>query len=377
MKRAVEITGVGVALILIAFTFGTSELLVPGAGFALLGLGSAIWMALAARAASVSRSIEEDRVLEDQPLEVRIEVKGGPLGLPGAEVLDSLAGSTVRLSAAPGRFVPRSTEVRVVGGFPRRGEHRLAPPSLVLSDALGLSRIVRRSRTGSQTVLVLPRTERLRWLANPDAERMAPHSGAAQVEMLAALEVDGLRPYRPGTPASRISWSALARGAGLLERRLRDERDAGPLVILDLRSDGPIEDADAAVRAAASLTLELARRTGCELLLPGDRRPMQIGSDLGSWPAAHARLALAEAGPDVPAPWASSSPRSGAIFYVAAAPRRPPTSLVRGSQGGFMLVLPLGHSPGRRSTPRFEVSGCRGYVLSEAGRMRARQEQVA
>jgi uncharacterized protein (DUF58 family) len=186
-----------------------------------------------------------------------------------------------------------------------------------------------------------------------------------------------LRPYRPGTPASRISWSALARGAGLLERRLRDERDAGPLVILDLRSDGPAEDIDAAVRAAASLTLELARRAGCELLLPGDRRPMQIGSDLGSWPGAHARLALAEGGPDVSAPWAASSPRSGAIFYVAAQRRRVPVSLVRGAQGGFILVLPSGVNPGRRTLPRFEVSGCCGYLISEAGRMTARREQVA
>lgn len=377
MTRALGIIAAGAALVLIAFTFGTSELLVPGVGFVLLGLGTGIWMLLAAQAASVRRSIEDDRVVEDQPLEVRIEVSGGPLGLPGAEVLDSLAGTAVRLSAAPGRLAARSTEVRVVGRFHRRGQHRLDSPTLVLSDALGLVRIVRRSSIGAQTVLVLPRTERLHWLGNPDSDRADPHSGAAQLEMLAALEVDGLRPYRPGTPASRISWSALARGAGLLERRLRDERDAGPLVILDLRCDAPTEDIDAAVRAAASLTLELARRTGCELLLPGDRRPMQIGTDLGSWPAAHARMALAEAGPEVPAPWAASSPRNGAVFYVAAQPRRPPVSLVRGAQGGFLLVLPNRVSPGRRSLPRFEVSGCRGYLLSEAGRMMRHREQVA
>lgn len=377
MRRAVGIIVAGGALILIAFTFGTSELLVPGTGFVFLGLGTAFWMLVAARAASVHRSIEDDRVVEDQPLEVRIEVRGGPLGLPGAEVLDSLAGTTVRLSGAPGRLAARITEVRVVGRFPRRGRHRLEPPTLVLSDALALTRIVRRSPIGVQTVLVLPRTERLRWLGSPDADRIDPHSGAAQLEMLAALEVDGLRPYRPGTPASRISWSALARGAGLLERRLRDERDAGPLVILDLRSEGPIEDIDAAVRAAASLTLELAHRTGCELLLPGDRRPMQIGSDLGSWPGAHARLALAEGGPDVPAPWAASSPRSGAIFYVSVQPRRLPVSLVRGAQGGFVLVLPSQASPGRRTLPRFEVSGCRGYLISESGRRTSPQEQVA
>jgi uncharacterized protein (DUF58 family) len=377
VTRAIGIIGAGGLLILVAFTFGTSELLVPGVGFGLLGLGTGAWMLAAAHSVSVRRSIEDDRVVEDQPLEVRIEVRGGPLGLPGAEVVDSLAGTTVRLSGTPSRLAARSTEVRVVGRFSRRGWHRLQAPTLILRDALGLVRIVRRSRAGVQTVLVLPRTERVRWLGNPDADLIDPHSGAAQLEMLAALEVDGLRPYRPGTPASRISWAALARGAGLLERRLRDERDAGPLVILDLRSDGATEDTDAAVRAAASLTLELACRSGCELLLPGDRRPMQIGSDLGAWPAAHARLALAEGGPDVPAPWTASRSRSGAIFYVSVQPRRPPVSLVRGAQGGFVLVLPSGANPGRRSFPRFEVSGCRGYSIAEAGRIRLEREQVA
>lgn len=377
MTRAAGIVGAGGLLILVAFTFGTSELLVPGVGFAVLGLATGVWMRAAAYGASVRRAIEDDRVIEDQPLEVRIEVSGGPLGLPGAEVLDSLAGTAVRFSGTPGRLAARRTEVRVVGRFSRRGRHRLPPPTLVLSDALGLVRLVRRSRTEGQTVLVLPRTERLRWLSSPDASRIDPRSGAAQLEMLAALELDGLRPYRPGTPASRISWAALARGAGLLERRLRDERDTGPLVILDLRSRGPSEDIDAAVRAAASLTLELSRRTGCELLLPGDRRPMQIGSDLGAWPAAHARLALAEGGPDASAPWVGSRPRGGTIFYVSAASRRPPASLTRGAQGGLVLVLPSRADPGRRVLPRFEVSGCRGYLIPEKARMRPEREQVA
>lgn len=308
-------------------------------------------------------------------MEARIQVQGGIFGLPGAEVLDSLAGVAVRL-CGPLR-AGRANEIRVVGRFPRRGRHRLPPPALALSDPLGLARIVRSSRGGAQTLLVLPRTERLRWLTGDGAARLDRQSGAAHLEMLAALEVDGLRPYRPGTPASRISWSALARGAGLLERRLRAERDAGPLVVLDLRSPGPTEDIDAAVRAAASLTLELARRGGCELLLPGDRRPLQIESDLGAWPGAHARLALIEGGPDTPAPWLSSRGRAGAIFYVAADAGRLPARVIRGTHGGVVLVLPTSVAPGRRAIPRFEVSGCRGYVLTEGGRRTGSEEQAA
>jgi uncharacterized protein (DUF58 family) len=34
------------------------------------------------------------------------------------------------------------------------------------------------------------------------------------------LDPDGLQPYTPGTPIGRIHWPALARGAGLQQRRL-------------------------------------------------------------------------------------------------------------------------------------------------------------
>jgi len=376
VRRAAGIAAGGGALILAAYAFGDAELLVPGVAFALLGGLTAPWMWWAAHAASVRRSIDTEHVVEDQPLEARIEVRRGVLGLPGAEILDSLAGGTIQLSPSS-RPGGRTIEVRVVGRFPRRGRHELAAPSLALADPLGLVRIVRPSASGPDSLMVLPRTERLRWIAGPGEERLDRPSGIPGIEAFAALEVDGLRPYRPGTPASRISWSALARGAGLLERRLRAERDAGPLVILDLRSEVPGEDVDAAVRAAASLTLELARRTGCELLLPGDRRPAQIGPDLGAWPAAHARLALIEGGATSPAPWPSSGVRSGAIFYVAAAPQRLPSRLVRLAQGGLVLVLPVSLAPETRATPRFEVTGCRGYLLSERGGMPRVTEQVA
>ena len=72
--------------------------------------------------------------------------------------------------------------------------------------------------------------------------------------------------------------------------------------MLDARGDGPPELLDAAVRAAASLTLELARAGGCGLLLPGEQRATAIDRELITWPAAYARLALVEGGPQAPAP---------------------------------------------------------------------------
>ena len=48
---------------------------------------------------------------------------------------------------------------------------------------------------------------------------------------------------------------------------------------------------DAAVRAAASLVLELGAAGGCGLLLPGEQRATMIDRELIAWPAAYARLA--------------------------------------------------------------------------------------
>src|ERR1700733_8579028 len=136
-------------------------------------------------------------------------------------------------------------------------------------------------------------------------EKWRRAAGPASVEPLGATEVDGLRPYRPGTPASRIHWSALARGAGVLERRLQADTDSRPLVVVDARGSGPPappEYLDAAVRAAASLVLELGKQVGCGLLLPGEHRPLEVEPDLAALPVAHARLALVAGGPATPAP---------------------------------------------------------------------------
>jgi len=379
VSRAVGVALAGAGLILAAFLFDASVLFVPGVAFIVLGGLIPAWIWLACRGVGVTRKVESDRVVEDQPLEARIELRRGELGMPGGEILDPLAGGAIRLSGSLSTMRGgRSTDVRVVARFTRRGRRRIEPPAVALSDPLGLVRMVRRGQSAAVTLLVLPRTERLRWLTPAAGVSFDTPVGAAALDALAATEVDGLRPYRPGTPASRISWPALARGAGLLERRLRVERDSGPLVVLDVRCSADHADrVDAAVRAAASLALELGRRAGCDLLLPGDRRLVHIDRDLGSWNGAHARLAMIEGGPDAVAPSLPSRPRSGAIFYVAADRNRLPERLLRGGQQAAVLVLPSELTPEMRHLPSFEVSGCRGYVLGATGRTSASKERAA
>jgi uncharacterized protein (DUF58 family) len=361
--RAVGVALAGVALTLIALTFDASPLFVPGVAFVLLGVTAPTWVALIARGARIERRLGAERVVEDEPLEVTLEVRAGVFGLPGAEVRDPLAGSPLLL-----RGGDRAATIRIIARFDRRGVRTLVPPALLIRDPLGLSERRGSCLSPGQQVLVLPRTERVRWLSGEGARRLEAPSTQSRSNAILAVEVDGLRPYQSGTPASRIHWPALARGAGLLERRLRADEDFRPLVILDSRGEVPIAQLDAAVRAAASLTLELARRGGCLLLLPGDRRPLALEPDISGWPSAHVRLALVEGGADAPAPvLAAARMRPGAVLYVSAAPvERPPAAL---SSGTTVLVVP---AEGRTASgrPNFEVSGCVGIVIGRRARTR-------
>ncbi len=365
MRRAAGVVLAGVLLTLAAFTFDASPLFVPGVAFTLLGALTPLWVWVCARGATVERRLLADRVLEGEPVEAMIVVHCGPLGLPRGEVLDPLAGSPVSLSRPLSLIVcGAKADVRVVARFARRGLRRLQPPSLVVRDMLELASTTRAGAGTVQELLVLPATEAVKWAARQRGEQLEGADARPAAEPMAAVDIDGLRPYRPGTPASRIHWSALARGAGLLERRLRADGDTRPMVVLDARCTGPAEHLDAAVRAAASLTLELARHGGCRLLLPGERRAVTVAADLSGWPGMHARLALVEGGPGTRAPALGAGASLGTVFYVAAQPlERLPPALAGAGGGACVIVLPAALRQRLPVGQSFEVSGCCGYVV--------------
>jgi uncharacterized protein (DUF58 family) len=373
-RRAAAVALGGLGLLVIAFAFEARPLFVPAV--ALIGIGAIApaWVWCAASGASATRVLAAHEIVEDQALQAKIEVHRSVLGLPGAEVIDPLTSSRFALS---GPLSPirggRSASVDVVAHFPRRGEHLLAEPSLEVSDPLELARVSAAIAAASQRILVLPRVEPVRWLSGERTLRLDSVEGDQASEMMAAVDLDGLRPYRVGTPASRIHWPALARGAGLIERRLRADGDNRPLVVLDASLAGAAQELlDAAVRAAASLALELGRTGGCALLLPGDQRPTTIDSELARWPAAYRRLAR------VTARGAGGRPalgvargRAGPVLYVTPTPsERLAVALTAAGGGGAVLVVPHGEIvAGRprgirgRVRPTLEVSGCRGFTL--------------
>jgi uncharacterized protein (DUF58 family) len=371
MRSAAGIAVLGLVLVALGGLFDASPLYVPGTGFLLLGLLAPAWVALAARGATIARELDARRVVEQQPVPVRIAVRSGRAGLPlpVAVVEDPLLDAPLRLPSGA-----RSHRFTAVARFPRRGRVRVAAPGLVLRDPFELCRRLVRGG-GEEELLVLPRTGPVSYAAG-HGEEGRRDGGASALLGAAATEVDGVRPYREGTPAARIHWAPLARGAGLMERRLRVEADARPLVVLDARGAASEEALDMAVRAAASLALAFARDGGSGLLLPGERRARTIEADLSGWAAAHVRLALVQGGEEAPAPaLGGAGQRQGALVYIAARQLdRLPAAARAVARGTALLVVP-GRIEGREAL--LSVAGCNGYRVAQRGLGRAAGEAAA
>jgi uncharacterized protein (DUF58 family) len=384
-RRALGVGTAGAALVLVAFIFAAGPLFAAGLALALTGAVAPLWVLWSVRGARATRVLAAERVTEGVRFTATIEVRRplSPDGWGRLEVVDELSDSRFALggSGSPLRRV-RVARVRVSTAFDRRGEHRIEPPQLIACDPFALARASRPGDGPVQTVLVLPRTEPVRWRGAAGGPRLAGGRGDNPSEALAASDLEGLRPYRPGTPASRIHWPALARGRGLIERRLQADAEQRPLVVLDARVRGrdraPL---DAAVRAAGSIVLELARAGGCGLLLPGQGRAIVIDPTLSNWPDVHARLAVVgtpadPAGMVAPA-LAGVAARGGPLVYVSAVSHDRLVASLAGAAGRGPTLLVVPESELVQGRPRggsgrgaaaLTVCGCRGFTL---GRPRA------
>ena len=348
------------ALLLAAATFDTPSLYLPGLALVVVSLGALAWVELAARGAQVVRAPGPPTVEEEQAWPLRLEVRSGLLPPPGGELWEPLLGWPLPLGRR------RSRRVRINIRFSRRGRRSLHPPSLAIRDPLRLHERELAGPPGA-SLIVLPRVEPVLAVGGGGAGRGTglggadPRAGMRLSDLSAELELDALRPYREGTPATRIHWPAVARTGEMVERRLAADADSAPLIVLDASRPASEEALDQAVRAAASLALHLARGGGCGLLLPADRRPTQLGPDLSAWPAAHIRLALVEAGSARPA--LSRARGGGALVWVTADASGAPRALERTGGAAVWLVSP---HPGRGARLAFTVAGCGGRRLGSS-----------
>jgi uncharacterized protein (DUF58 family) len=347
----------GLALMVAGAGFDSPSLLVAGTGLLGLAVLAVTWVELA-QPRRLVRAPAPSRVIEGEPYPLRISAVGGRVPPPGGELRDGLLAAALRVG--PRSPASHAVDVRLRG----RGRWAPGPASLEVRDPLGLWVRVARSDDPGE-LLVLPRIEPVlvsgRGAGVGGPSSLAGFEDGAAASRLDAraieLEVDGLRAYREGSPASRIHWPAVARTGELVERRLVAGADAAPLVVLDATRPADSESLDAAVRAAASLCVYLAGSGGCAALLPGDRRPTQIDSDLRAWAQVHARLALVEGGS--PAPAVSHTIRPGAVFWVTATQRPALPQALRSGAGPRYLVAPVS-ATGRPAA--FSVAGCEGRL---------------
>jgi uncharacterized protein (DUF58 family) len=356
-RRAASGPGVaalGIALCLLAGAFGASALYVPGVTLVLLAALAETSVRLAAWRVRVTREPRVARVQESAPLRVTVTVDGSRLPFSRAE-LSSWPGAAFepigRLPAQPIGFTLRPQ---------RRGLHAIGPSVVRFRDPFGIC--VRSVSSPVSEVLVLPPVERIR------AEHLARIAGltrsASRPTNVSGTEVDALRPYLPGTPASRIHWPTVARTGTLVERALHAETERLPLVVLDAQAPASIDALDRCVRAAASLCVGLAGTGGCSLLLPGAHRAQRLQRDLRGWPALHERLALVEPGGTVA--WTAIE-RAALVLWVTAR-ARPDVRSARGTGDVQYVVSPFAVAA---ATVLFGVAGCAVQRANGAVRARA------
>jgi uncharacterized protein (DUF58 family) len=354
VSRAPGVFALGVVLCLLAAAFAATSLYVAGVGLALLALASEFLTRMAARGARLERDPLRASMQEGDTLELAVAVRLGALGgggtllvWPGAEPL------ALRWRRRRSQLVALRME--------RRGLHTIAPSTLTIGDPFGLAR--RERRSPATEVLVLPRVQDV----SPRALAQIAGAGRqarARRHELSGSEADALGPYRPGAPASRIHWPAVARTGELIERRLAQESDSVALIVLDAARPASTAALDACVRAAASLAVALAQAGGCSLLLPGESRAHRLDAELGSWPALHARLALIGPGGALSR---TVIERATLVLWVSAA-TAPDLRPARGWASASYLVSPS--APAGAGT-LFQVAGCAVRAIGPHGARRA------
>ena len=359
MSPALATAVLGLVLVLTAATFDAEPLYVPGIAFTGLAVGAIAWVALGSRGLRVQRDGRRAHGRRGASrARSRSRCARGPRCSRRGVIDDPLLPAPAPMAA--GR---RRTRLRIQATLrPARAEGPAGPAHHRARPASAWRRAI--VRTGEDAeVLVLPRVEPV----GPAGEGARGDGlGLRRGRPLAAAEVelDGLRPLRPGAPASRIFWPALARAGELVERRLLADTDTRPLVVLDPRAAAAEPRRTSTPRSAPSLAASTwpaaaAARcccpaTGARLALDADARG--VAARARAPRARRGRAASDAQGLASAAGPCSTSPRSPRGAAAGAAARV-------GAGRGRLLVVP-GVLPGRAAS--FAVAGCTAYALRDA-----------
>jgi uncharacterized protein (DUF58 family) len=275
MKRANGLLLVAVVLAVVAGALASLALFALAVGLLLVTLAAGASVAVAARRLVVTRSVLHREVGEDQPISVRLQVRG-PGWLPLPVHLEAQVDTDRWMPLGEGGGL-----LQLLIG--RRGAWRLEPSRLRLCDGLGIADWAVLAGQ-PEPLLILPAPDP--WVPIPP--QPDPRAGDP--------DLDGLEPYVPGTPIGRVHWPALARGAGLQQRRLTAPAAGLPLVVVDTADTTDPRAVDWAARTAAGVILRLAGTGGCRVLLPGDQVATTVTDLTAAWRDVHRRLALLQPG---------------------------------------------------------------------------------
>jgi uncharacterized protein (DUF58 family) len=247
-------TGIAALSLFLGLALRLPELVVTGATFAAL---VAFALLLEGRPrVDVEASLDLDRVIEDEEVELRLDVRANT----PAEI-----------------FVPLPLDLRVAEGenpFSVNGDEertlRLRPvrwgayfPGVVHVRAYDPFRVLRyERRVGSGVPLkVFPRREALRELALPRETQVFAGNQVARTKG-DGIEFADLRPFAPGDLVRRVNWRASARRSELWVNEYHPERNADVVIYVDSFAEARRGDAstlDDAVRAAATLASRYLR----------------------------------------------------------------------------------------------------------------------
>jgi uncharacterized protein (DUF58 family) len=253
-----------IALAIVFLFFPTRVLRASAlAGLAVYALSFA-YSALAARSIALRRAEPVLRCFRNEPFEVSLKLENASrFGFARLLVSDLTGPLSARddgrfLLSLPGRA---RTTLAYGAVAPERGEFRLGPARLRLSDPLGLfPRDILFEETSA--LIVYPETRRTGGM---------PHSGLPQGDLRVAdpayedpTRFRSIRPYLPGDEMRRINWKASARARKLLTNEYLCAMTEPLMIVLDIDEGsypqrGRYERIETAIVGAASLVRRAAQ----------------------------------------------------------------------------------------------------------------------
>jgi uncharacterized protein (DUF58 family) len=260
-----RLTARGWTYVVVAVVGPFAALLLGDPAPALVALPAVLFSVYALRSEPGARpelavQLSTDQTLEDERVTMSLSVRADArwahidLDLPGDVEVASVAGAR----AVPGGLVvpiDEGTGMATVGVTAGKwGNYRLGGAEVTVFGPLGVVATCR-SFSAAETLIVLPRVEKIRLLVEPLSTNL--HGGdlvsAARGKGSALAE---LRPWSPGDPPRSINWRATLRSDQTWVTERHADRSGDLVLVIDsvLEPDSDVEPAvTRAVRIAAAL----------------------------------------------------------------------------------------------------------------------------